>query len=148
MTPRISAQIMEKKQLLLLEIGKKKRSCKQHIYIQVVRELLPDSKNFSWVKGRILKFFLFRYLFIWLCWIFVAAHRIFSCDMWDLVPQPGIEPAPHALGAWESQLVDHQGSSKMVFISTKAIHRMIQPNGILCSCSCLTFHINVFTEQK
>ena len=39
--------------------------------------------------------------------IFVAASRIFSfgawtlsCPMWDLVPWPGIEPRPLALGAW------------------------------------------------
>ena len=25
--------------------------------------------------------------------------RIFSCSVWDLVPQPGIEPRPPALGA-------------------------------------------------
>ena len=31
--------------------------------------------------------------------IFVAARGIFSCDMQDLVPRPGIEPRPPALGA-------------------------------------------------
>ena len=48
---------------------------------------------------------LFIYLFR-LCWvlvvarrIFVATCRIFSCGMWDLVPWPGIEPGPPALGA-------------------------------------------------
>ena len=30
----------------------------------------------------------------------VAASRIFSCGMWDLVPWLGIEPGPPALGAW------------------------------------------------
>ena len=39
------------------------------------------------------------------CGIFffsVAACRIFSCGMWDLliVPWPGMEPRPPALGAW------------------------------------------------
>ena len=34
------------------------------------------------------------YLFIWLCQVLVATHRIFSCSMWDLVPWPGIEPRP------------------------------------------------------
>ena len=29
-----------------------------------------------------------------------AAHRIFSCSMWDLVPRPGIELQPPALGGW------------------------------------------------
>ena len=38
----------------------------------------------------------FSLFFIWLCQvlaaaceIFIAAHRIFSCSMWDLVPQHG-----------------------------------------------------------
>ena len=59
-----------------------------------------------------LLFFLKKYLFIWLHWvliagssIFVALCGIFSCsrgtlsyEMWDLVPWPGIEPQPPALG--------------------------------------------------
>ena len=49
------------------------------------------------------------YLFIWLRWVSVVAHGIFdlhcgmqtlSCGMWELVPQPGIEPRSLALGAW------------------------------------------------
>ena len=58
-------------------------------------------------------FLKFIYLFIWLSWvlvvvcgIFVATCRIFSCgmralscSMRDLVPWPGIEPRPPALGA-------------------------------------------------
>ena len=32
--------------------------------------------------------------------IFVVACRVFSCGMWDLVPRPGMEPKPPALGAW------------------------------------------------
>ena len=39
------------------------------------------------------------YLFIWLHWVLAAARGIFSCNMWDLVPQPGIKPRPPALGA-------------------------------------------------
>jgi len=39
-------------------------------------------------------------LYIWLCWVFVEAYRIFSCSMWDLVLWPGIKPKPLALGAW------------------------------------------------
>ena len=34
-------------------------------------------------------------LFIYL----TAAHRIFSCGMWDLIPPPGIKHRPPALGA-------------------------------------------------
>ena len=57
-----------------------------------------------------------KYLFIWLCQVVVAALEIFSlqssiwdlsvasmqtlsCDMWDLVSWPGIEPRSPALGA-------------------------------------------------
>ena len=54
--------------------------------------------------------FIFIYLFIWLhqvlvaaCGIFLATCGIFNCGMWtlmqDLVPWPGIEPWPPALGA-------------------------------------------------
>ena len=38
-------------------------------------------------------------MFIWLYWVLVATPRIFSCSMWDLVPQPWIELRPPALGA-------------------------------------------------
>ena len=31
--------------------------------------------------------------------VFIVACKIFSCGMWDLVPWPGIEPRPPALGA-------------------------------------------------
>ena len=34
--------------------------------------------------------------------LLVAAHRIFSCGMRELIPWPGIEPRPPALGAQES----------------------------------------------
>ena len=40
----------------------------------------------------------FSYLFIHL------APPDFSCDLWDLVPWPGIEPWPPALGAWSLRL--------------------------------------------
>ena len=53
------------------------------------------------------------YLFTWLNWVLVTACRIFSCsmrtlncNMWDLVPWPGIEPGPPALGA-ESYTLGH-----------------------------------------
>ena len=47
--------------------------------------------------------------FFLLYWVLVVASRIFnpccsmqtlSCGMWDLVPQPGINPRPPALGVW------------------------------------------------
>ena len=40
-------------------------------------------------------FFLFLkniYLFIWQHQVLVAAHGVFSCGTWDLVPWPGIDP--------------------------------------------------------
>jgi len=40
------------------------------------------------------------YLFIWLCWVSVAASGIFSCGLWDLVPWPGIKFRLLALGSW------------------------------------------------
>ena len=39
-------------------------------------------------------------LFIWLGQVLVEAWGIFSCGIWDLVLQPGIEPRPLALEAW------------------------------------------------
>ena len=30
----------------------------------------------------------------------VAACGIFGCSIWNLVPCPGVEPRPPALGAW------------------------------------------------
>ena len=42
-------------------------------------------------------FFLFKKLI--LLPVFAAAHGIFSCWMWDLVPWAGIKPRPPALGA-------------------------------------------------
>ena len=55
-------------------------------------------------------------IFIWLLQVLVVAHGIIdlpcgmwtlccglwihSCDTWDLVPWPGIEPGPPALGVW------------------------------------------------
>ena len=40
----------------------------------------------------------------------VAACELFNCSIWDLVPQPRIEPRPLTLGA-QSQPLDHQGTS-------------------------------------
>ena len=36
---------------------------------------------------------------MWLCQVLVAASRIFSFSMWDLLPSPGSKPEPPALGA-------------------------------------------------
>ena len=55
----------------------------------------PSSSPFIYFKGS------FTYLAV-LCLgslIFLAARVIFSCGVWDLIPQPGIEPRAPALGA-------------------------------------------------
>ena len=44
-------------------------------------------------------FFLLIYFLIWLYWVLVVAHRIFSWPTWDLVPWPGIERGAPALRA-------------------------------------------------
>ena len=46
-----------------------------------------------------LSFFFFN-LFTWLRWVLVAACKTLGRGVWDLVPWPGIEPGPSALGAW------------------------------------------------
>ena len=43
--------------------------------------------------------FLKKHLFIWLCQVLVVAGGTLSCGRWDLVPGPGREPRPPALGA-------------------------------------------------
>lgn len=52
-------------------------------------------KNFSSYLELLL---LLAFLFMWLLrWILVVALGIFSCDMWDIVPRPGIKLQPLAL---------------------------------------------------
>ena len=59
----------------------------------------------TWPELGLLNFFK-KYLFIYLaasglsCGIFSCGMRTLSCSMWDLVPWPGIEGGPPALGAW------------------------------------------------
>ena len=55
-------------------------------------------------------FFFFKYL---AAPGLIAARRIFSCSMWDLVPWPGIEPQPPTLGGhypshWTTWEAPHQ----------------------------------------
>ena len=42
---------------------------------------------------------IYIYIYIWLLQVLVAAHGIFSYGMQDLVPGPGMEPRPPAMGA-------------------------------------------------
>ena len=55
--------------------------------------------------------------FIWLCWVSVASHGIFSLywAMWDLVPWPGIEPGSPALG---DQSLSHWTSREVILPMT------------------------------
>ena len=55
------------------------------------------------------------YLFIWLHQT-VAACRIFSCGMWDLVPRPGIKLRSRG-GSMKSWPLDHQRSSSNVVLT-------------------------------
>ena len=70
--------------------------------------LLSDL-NLIWVP-----FFLI--LFIWLCWVLVAAHRIFSCSMWTLscsIWSSSLtrdQTQPPCIGTTESQPLDQEGS--------------------------------------
>ena len=58
-----------------------------------------------------------KYLFIWLCRVFVAARRRFSCGMWDLVPWPGIKLRSLASGARSLSPLDHQGSPYLFLLN-------------------------------
>ena len=63
--------------------------------------------NWRHWEGPLLLFFLNTIsFFIWQCWVSVAAptvsvaaHGVFSFHVWALVPWPGVDPAPPALGA-------------------------------------------------
>ena len=41
--------------------------------------------------------------------LFLAACKIFSFSMWNVVPWPGIEDGSPCIGSMESQPLDHQG---------------------------------------
>ena len=58
------------------------------------------------------------YLLIWLCLVLVMAWAIFSCGMRDLVPSPGIEPGPPALGA---QCLSHWNTREVSLFSSWGI---------------------------
>ena len=77
-------------------------------------------------------------LFIWLCQILVAACRVFSCRMWAVVPRPGIEPRPPALGA---QNLSHWITKEVpgpLFLSLTFEHG-VSWQSLCCFGDCLTF---------
>ena len=44
----------------------------------------------------------------------------FSCGMWDLVPWPGIEPGPLALGVWRLSVCATMEAPECIFITLYA----------------------------
>ena len=61
----------------------------------------------EWSLASFIYIYIFFFLIYLAAWGLVEACRAFSCGMWDLVPEPGIEPTPPALGA-DSQPLDLQ----------------------------------------
>ena len=52
----------------------------------------------------------------WLFWVLVAACGIFGCSTWDLLPWPGIEPGPLALGAQSLSLWTAREVPKKIYL--------------------------------
>ena len=66
-----------------------------------------------------------KYLFILLHQVLGATCGIFSCGMWDLVPWPGIEHRPPALGVWNLSHWITRGSQfcpKLSFLAEVALN--------------------------
>ena len=74
-----------------------------------------------WTTRGSLVFFFSQYLFIWLCWVLVVAHRSFSCGMWDLVPGPGVEPGSLSLGVWSRSSWTSKEVPKYIYIETSGL---------------------------
>ena len=80
------------------------------------------------------------HLFIWLCLVVFAAHRLFRFGMRDLVPSTGIKSRPPALGAWSLShwtireipspiltTLRPAGVTQVMFLSRPRIHLRLQP---------------------
>ena len=107
----------------------------------VAQNLFGENREAHTVSEFLLLLFIFIYLSIWLGWIFIAAYGIFSYSLQDLVPWPGLEPGPLALG---TQSVSHWTTGEVLqhfiltFLKTDlhaALHQGV-----------LTFH-NVLTSD-
>ena len=78
---------------------------RQIIIHYTTREVfLLSKRSIHWLAFfSVLKIFyiILKFLFIWLHRVLIVTHGIFGlhCSMWDLVPWPGMEPKPPALGA-------------------------------------------------
>ena len=73
----------------------------------VLLSLLPRTPPpycFAWLTSflQCILFYYYKYIFIWLHPVLVAACRIFSCSMGDLVPWPGMELRPPCTGSLET----------------------------------------------
>ena len=51
-----------------------------------------------WERSGVLSFIFEKLTYLAALGLSWHMRDLFSCGMWDLVPQPGIEPAPLALG--------------------------------------------------
>ena len=67
----------------------------------------------------------------------LGRYGVFSCGMWDLVPRPGIELRPPALGVWSlSHRTTREVPSKYLFASTweeKQLTWTVMPQDLLFS---------------
>ena len=98
-------------------LGAEDGSCEAHAVMCVDCVALFLWKAFTEVSS-FCTFEKYLHVFIWLCWVLVAAHGTFdlhcgmwisvssihtlSCGMWDPVPRPGIKPRSLCLGSTES----------------------------------------------
>ena len=57
---------------------------------------------------------------LWCVGPFICSKRTLSCSMWDLIPCPGMEPGPPALGAW-SLSRGPQGSSSVCILTSSQV---------------------------
>ena len=85
-------------------------------------------------------FFLKIFIYLFGCTgSLVAAYGTFSCDMWDLVPEPGIERRPPALGA---QSLSHWTTREVPPDLTLNIEENGIPEAYLSMDSFLTVHLS------
>ena len=72
-----------------------------------------NTQEHHWGDSIVLYLFKKYLLFIWLHWVLVVACRFFSCGMWDLVPQPGIE---HQLPCWKLRVLTTAPPGKFLLL--------------------------------
>ena len=68
------------------------------------------------------------------CVIFSCSTGTLSCGMWDLVPWPGIEAGPPALGAWSlSPWTTREVTFSLLWFSTFSLPDLLPLTDLLCS---------------